>query len=277
MNLEQALEKISTLEETLKIYTGYFLMLIFILLAIGIILFALMMIESRNKDKKLKSSDEYLKYIIDAQEKERNRLSRELHDTVAQNMRYVSLLAGRLQKSDLQQEILIKQAGCIYEIRSLCYNLAPPDIKNGNFITAVKDLISKFNSETNLEARLTVVDDQDTQTAVLNFSSSELAKQTNLYRIIQEALQNIEKHAEASEVTVLIRGNENSLKIIITDDGKGIARPLLERINSETVSQPLKNHYGIQNIKERVRLLGGKLKYTSDESCGTEIKIEIEL
>ena len=117
----------------------------------------------------------------------------------------------------------------------------------------------------------------------VDFSVWSAENKLHIYRIIQEALQNIQKHAHASEVTVLFRDchsenapNKNAhLKIIITDDGIGMSNKLVNEINNGSFKSAQNLHFGIRNIIERVQLLGGKIKYSSEENCGTQIKVEI--
>jgi two-component system NarL family sensor kinase len=100
-------------------------------------------------------------------------------------------------------------------------------------------------------------------------------------QIISELLTNIEKHSGASEVTVLIRnpsGNDkitDGLVIYISDNGKGIEENLLKEMNSKKISGIKNRHYGIQNIKLRLKKTGGSIKYISDPGEGTEVEIII--
>ena len=96
----------------------------------------------------------------------------------------------------------------------------------------------------------------------------------NIYRIVQEAFQNIKKHAGANEVTVLFKQDE-SLKIIITDDGCGMDEQFVNQINNGLFENSKAFHFGIRNIFERVQLLGGTVIYRSEPDCGTQITVEI--
>ena len=104
----------------------------------------------------------------------------------------------------------------------------------------------------------------------------------HLLKIITELLTNIEKHSDASEVTVLIRSpSENDiidkgLVIYISDDGKGIDEKLLKKMNSKKMSGIKNRHYGIQNIKLSLKKIGGSIKYISDPGEGTEVEIQIK-
>lgn len=267
MTLEQALEKIRLLEETQKVFINYFLLVIGVLVIFGALVFILMLIEAKNKDKKLKSNEEYLKYIIEAQERERNRLSRELHDTIAQDLRYVSILVSKIENNELKTEILDRQTDCIKKTRNLCSNLALPEINSTKFEVLLQTLVQKFIEENEIECRLTILDDVD-----FNFLGEE--KKINLYRVVQELLQNISKHAEATEVTVFFRKFDGGhFKLIITDDGKGISPEMLLKLNDEKSVAIVKNHFGVRNVKERVSFIGGKIQWRSEEGFGTEVEV----
>ena len=97
---------------------------------------------------------------------------------------------------------------------------------------------------------------------------------------MQEALNNVAKHANAEEVTLLLRNSESndSLCIFITDDGCGMDEDFIKNINRDFCkinSKDGKMHYGIRNIKERVQQLGGKVTFTSYPESGTEVAVTI--
>lgn len=249
-----------------------------LLLAVIIILLSIVTIFSLAKDSRitgldLKASKNYLEHVLSAQETERNRISRELHDTVAQDMRYVINLLSKLPDSESKKEIQNNLKQCIGLIRTICYKLTPPDLEDGNLATSLSDMCQKFMSVSKIETRLTITEDVD-------FSSFHTANLLNIYRIVQEALSNIGRHSQATEATILFRTSFNQemekyLIIIISDDGKGISKSLLTKINGKRAAQSIRDHFGVHNIKERVTMLDGTIKYKSFPDCGTEIKIEI--
>lgn len=224
--------EILSLKRTNYQYVQFFTLLILCCIFIVAFLIYFNNKELRNTKKQLDDSKKYLKYIIRTQEDERARISRELHDTVAQDMRYVGLLAGKLPDNNIANEVQQRQSECINQIRNLCYNFAPPDIKTGNMKEALQTLISEFMNKNELDLRLTVLDNVDFSV----FTTDELL---HFYRIVQEAVTNIQKHANASEATILFRYdkiNGNGIyKLLITDDGIGINPELLDEINNTNV------------------------------------------
>lgn len=250
----------------------YFLILVPVFLAISVII---VFLSYKDKKRQRNNLNELLAQTIKAHEEERAKISRELHDTLAQDMRYVNLLANEISKDDLKAEIKQHQTDCINQLRDICSSYAVPNLVATGIIPSLQKLIMDFKTHSNCECKLTVLDDVD-------FSVYNNDQLLNIYRIIQEALQNIIKHANASEASILIRRNTDpkSLrlhKLIITDDGSGIDSELLEIINSTygIIEKNDGKHFGIKGIKERVEMLEGTIKIDSVVNEGTELLIEM--
>lgn len=160
----------------------------------------------KNKNTSLKETHQklyvfflYFTLTILIQEAERKRISRELHDSVAQNLRYVSLLAENISDKDTAAKIIETQNQNIENIRNLCYNLTPPSITKDNLLSLVNVFAQKIFGES-FQFRLIAENDVD-------FSCLNADELLNIYRIVQEALQNIKNHAGAKEVTVFFKRN----------------------------------------------------------------------
>ena len=247
------------LEEIIQRYTTYFIffdIVFFVLLLAGVIL----LIHFAKSKKKLKESNEYLIFTIQGQEEERGRIARELHDTVAQNLRYCKSLCEKPEAAENLPQIAGHISKSLAEVRSISYNLAPPDITKNDFLLCIKNLCEEFTENYNTTLRLSILENTDTSF----LSKNEIL---NLYRIVQEALTNIAKHAEADEIVILIRnanGNEEKgLYIFISDDGKGFDT---EKIDKE-------KHFGLRGMKKRADLIRAELFVTSEKDYGTQIKI----
>ncbi len=215
-----------------------------------------------------------LLYIRKYREKEKRHLAMELHDSVAQQMYYVSMLAEKIKDEDLAQEIKTNQSECIENIRNICFTLSSEEMNKISFVEELKSTIERFQNRTKINSKLVITPDAD-------FDFLKKTDFQNLLQIISELLTNIEKHSGASEVTVLIRnpsGNDkiaDGLVIYISDNGKGIEENLLKEMNSKKISGIKNRHYGIQNIKLRLKKTGGSIKYISDPGEGTEVEIII--
>ena len=261
------------LEQSQKKFFDYFLWLFGTIVCGAAILLTLNIRQNKRKDKMLLNSEEFLRYSIEGQEAERKRISQELHDSVAQDMRYVLLLAENLSDKNAAKKIIAAQNQNIDAIRKLCYNLTPPSITGNDLIPALSLLGKKiFDSEkSGFDFRVVCEPSVD-------FSKWKAAQLMNIYRVVQEALQNIQKHANAKEATVFFKAEvngEKSLKIIITDDGVGMDPSIAEQINSGVFETAQNMRFGLRNIYERVKFLGGTVACYSSEVAGTRIVAEI--
>ena len=147
----------------------------------------------------------------------------------------------------------------------MSYNLAPPDVIRNDITANVMNLSQNFKEHSDVDFRLTMPEKIDTE-----FLSEE--ENLNLYRIVQESLANIYKHADASEVTVLLR-NENEgeapgLYIFISDDGKGFDVNEIEKTRGSDG-----NHLGLIGMRERADFIGAKLEIDSHPDEGTQITV----
>jgi len=192
-----------------------------------------------------------------AQDEERARISRELHDTVIQDMRCVLL---EPEKAELKMSELMKRT------RDICNDLIPPDFRFSELPDALRQLCLNFGKRTGIDCRAEI--DENLK---LDFLSME--KRLQVYRIIQEALTNIEKHAQAKEVIVTMRQGNEIIYIGIDDDGKGFISPLDD--SGQIITSMNKSHIGIISMKERTAILGGRLKIVSEIGEGTLVCLEI--
>ena len=267
MNVENAEQEIEKLQNIIQQYTTFFIIfdIVFFITIILIIIFAIQVLKSR---RKLRSSNRYLRFTIKGQEEERARIARELHDTVAQDLRYCRNLSEKID--DKNDPMLGKKLSNMLEkslsyVRSMSYNLAPPDVIRNDIAANVMNLAQNFKELADVEIRFTMPEKLDT-----DFLSEE--ENLNLYRIIQESLMNIRKHAEASEVTVLLRnanGDEpEGLYIFISDDGKGFDVDKYSESRGADGS-----HFGIVGMKERSDFIRAKLDIDSYPGEGTQISI----
>ncbi len=256
-------QEIAELESIIHDYTVFFIIidvLFFVLL-----FFAVVFIIKFLKDKKnLHASNEYILYTIRGQEEERSRIARELHDTVAQDLRYCKSLSEKKNAGELLPQISSILGATIQQVRAMSYNLAPPDITQNDLAANLMSLCADAAEKSGIEFRFTLIDGTDT-----SFLTAD--EGLNLYRIVQEALTNILKHAEASEATVMVRNEsgseEKGLYIFITDDGKGFDPK--KNIHFETGQK----HFGLSGMERRAALIGAKININSAIGDGTQISI----
>jgi len=219
--------------------------------------------------------------ILLAQENERGRLYRELHDTVAQDLRYLSLEMSKIGKTEeitlrekLCAEAAALQATLIGRVRGICNNLVPPDFSFQGLPDALRRLCLDFGKRTGLDCRINIA--ENVKPSFLNEE-----KQLQVFRIVQEALTNVEKHARAKEAIVILRSDaEGGLYLSISDDGLGFTpahrKGSLYQILDGSLDKPGGGmHLGIRGMRERATLLGGHLTINSEGGEGTLIHLHL--
>jgi PAS domain S-box-containing protein len=191
--------------------------------------------------------------LLQAQDEERRRLARELHDSTAQllaalgmNLAVLAQRAGSLapdQRRLLADCESLAQRGST-ELRTLSYLLHPPALDSLGLVRAIEDYAHGFAQRSGLDVQLDLPEDL----ARLP-EGVELA----LFRVLQESLGNVHRHAAASRVWIRLAHDANEVAIEVRDDGRGISATLLSAAPKGQVG------VGIAGMRERVRLLGGRL------------------
>lgn len=210
--------------------------------------------------KKLKRH-KLIKATIEAQEKERSMIGRELHDNVNQVLTTVKLYNELCFYDETPSKDLLKRSiqqinYCIEEIRGLSKRLAVPKSNEMGLKDLIRDLVDTINmtKKTNIEFRSHGIDRD---------YSHEL--QTTIYRIVQEQLTNVIKYAHASSVQVTIGGSNYDIAVQVEDDGIGF--DLKEK----------KKGNGITNMISRASVLGGTLKFETSPGNGCIMTAEFPL
>ena len=209
------------------------------------------------KEKQLKLHER----IISIQEEERKNISSELHDDLGQNLLVVKnklLLAERDKKFDQVYESMDILDDTIQDISNISHYLHPTELDELGLSRAVEAMSSRIKSSTDL-------------TININLESTDgfFAKEDyiNLFRIFQEAINNIIKHSKATRVDLRSVKTNNKLKIIISDNGIGF------KVNEQSGKDD-RPRFGISGMKERVHILKGKFKIKSQAGKGTEVILE---
>ncbi len=218
--------------------------------------FNLMTKELKHKNKELESERiKSLRSLIDGQEIERQRLSRELHDSLGQLLIALKL---KYEASTDREELGELFDKTIEETRRISNNLMPSALEEFGLATAIRNVCNDISENTNIQVELTTKG---------NLKTLDLETKIYLFRIIQEALTNILKHAQASKLSLLISQSTKNIKLSISDNGIGY----------NPQENPKKNSNGINNIKDRVSLLQGTIEIVSHKNKGTHIHIHIPI
>jgi signal transduction histidine kinase len=187
---------------------------------------------------------EFLWIFMQGQETERKRIALDLHDSALQDLRRIDGAAAISEK-----------------IRSLCMELLPPDFDTLSFSDSIKVLCEAFKKRTGIACTLNI-------DAPLITSPLDSAMLLHCYRMVEEALNNVEKHARTRTAIVVARNTERDglphLLICVSDDGPGLG---LE-------TRP---GFGMRSMRERANALGALLDFKSESGAGLMVRIEIPL
>jgi len=200
--------------------------------------------------------------LIQAQEQERKRIARELHDDFNQRLAALSVELESMERAPIAPpEPVARQLGTIRvqvgqlsdDLHDLAYRLHPSLLDHVGLEVAMRDHVAEFTKRTGLPVMFTARE-------VPGTLSPEIA--TNLFRVMQESLQNVSKHAQATDVTVRLSGSSKGIGVSVRDNGKGFD---LESKDARV------NGLGLVSMQERARGLGGFLRIHSLPRNGTKV------
>jgi signal transduction histidine kinase len=205
-----------------------------------------------------------LRNVVSAQELERERLARELHDETGQAL--TSILLGLKELEDAGSAADVSSATArlrelvvttLQDVRRLAVELRPKALDDFGLVPALERLVETFQEQTGIEV---IMEPQLGQERL----PSEI--ETALYRIIQEALTNVVKHAQASRVSIVLSRRGSSVSAVFEDDGRGFA-----------VGETREDGLGLLGMKERLSLLDGRLQIESSSDGGTTLVAEVPI
>jgi signal transduction histidine kinase len=205
-----------------------------------------------------------LRRVVAAQELERRRLSRELHDETGQTLtsillglRAIEEAPGSEEASAELERLRALVTDALHDVRRLAVELRPKALDDFGLVPALKRLGAGFNEQTGIRVEVE---------SSLGEERLPSEVETALYRIVQESLTNVVKHARASSVSILVTRKNGSVIAVIEDDGRGF-EPGSSRDEG----------LGLIGMEERVALLNGRLQIESSEGSGTTIVAEVPL
>ena len=205
------------------------------------------------------------KAVINTQEQERQQIGMELHDNVNQILSVSLLYLGMIKENSAnghnvddtisKSELYIKDA--INEIRRLSHELAPVSLKDISLHEAFEILISSINENKKFSINLHI--------APMDKNQIPGDLKINMYRILQEQMNNIVKYSEATEVTISLTADEDFFRLLIADNGKGFE----PKVKSRGI--------GLENMRRRAKLFSGEFKLNTSPGNGCEVIVEIPL
>jgi PAS domain S-box-containing protein len=210
----------------------------------------------------------YLSQVLQAQEEERKRLARELHDDTSQQILLlthgIDNIASQSDNSlsgELRNELdeLYELSKQIYQgVKRYAQALRPGILDDLGLVPAIKWLAQEVNNLTGIEVQVKI-------DAILSLAPET---QLVLFRIVQEALNNVQRHSGASEASITVDCQETAIRVTITDNGKGFNLP---QQLSDFASQ---GKLGLTGMVERIRLVGGGIEVSSQIGKGTKIIVK---
>jgi signal transduction histidine kinase len=214
-------------------------------------------------------SEQLHEQIVQSREAERKRVARELHDQIIQalvGLNYQLAEIGTKSCTDMPSHLIDLQTNVrqmLSEVRQICSNLRPPAFDTLGLVPAIHSRLFDLERQTDLEVVFELDGDEQ----------QELPEYLSLcvYRVMQEALVNVQKHAFARKITIKLSICPDELCLIVQDDGKGFQVP-------QQLGQLMKaHHFGLVGLRERLESVKGVLTVTSIPGKGTQIFARVPL
>jgi signal transduction histidine kinase len=203
-------------------------------------------------------------HLLRVQEEERKRISRELHDETGQALMVIRLYLGMMETGATARNVRgkIRETVEVVDrtiegIRRIIGKLSPLVLQELGLVAAIRKEAKDFARNTGVKARVLIAED------VGRLAS---AAEQAIYRVVQEALHNVAKHAQAKNVTVQVERADQLVQVIVEDDGVGM---------QSRSSNSRDNSFGLAGIKERIAMLGGTSRVISTKGEGTRIEISV--
>jgi PAS domain S-box-containing protein len=230
--------------------------------------------ERKFKEKALRESEQQLRFLssqlLIVQENERGRISKELHDEVGQALMIlkfqISSIEARLSKNQkvLRNEcdgLLTYLDNTIENVRRLSWDLRPSAFEQFGLATAIRNLLENFSKHYHIQWEPSQVDRIDNLFPPVS--------QINIYRIFQESLTNISRHAQATDILINIDKQDGYVTCVIQDNGRGF--------DPQAVADSEKGQSGIglATMYQRTRIVGGRLEIKSSPEAGTQLTLTI--
>jgi signal transduction histidine kinase len=206
--------------------------------------------------------------VMMEREAERKALARELHDQIIQDLLSYNYrleeTESRINGEEQRQEIAQIRNGIrqvVGSLRQVCSDLRPPTIDNHGLSAAIRSLVSQWTKQTGIPVELDIDQELGRLPEPIEIS---------VFRIVQEGLRNVQKHAGATQVSLsLQRTPKASLRVWLTDDGQGLEAPV------DLAALAEESHFGLVGISERVSLMNGTIDFNTSPEGGLELAIEI--
>lgn len=250
--------EVTEMEEALVLFLGGLVMLLVILsvafYALTISRKRVLRVERERAEYEISKKSQLLRSSIDGAEAERKKIAEELHDQINAQLTVARMAMAGAEKTESVVGALESLDQTIQDIRSISRELMPPVLERFGLLDALDSLFDGVESKAKIHIEFDAPEDWDT---------SNLKRDLALYRIVQEFIQNTLKYAQASEIQVTVERTEDTIRLLLKDDGVGMD------LNRREAG------LGTRNISSRVDYLSGTLFWRSAPSEGVTLDIEI--
>lgn len=231
------------------------LLYIAVIAAISVIGITLLLIKQRQARKEQKLQEQFSRHLLQTQEEERTKISRDLHDSLGQQL----ILLKQTSQKEAQEAMTVQIENALTEMRSITRQLHPVLLKQLGLKATLEDLINRIDEQSQIffTHKIEAID------GLLTYE-----EELNLYRFFQESLNNILKHSRATEVDILVSKQDKNISISIEDNGVGFV--VKEKINNT-------QHLGLKTMEERIKILSGIFTIRSVPNEYTLLKANVPL
>lgn len=231
------------------------------------------MLSERTRDLGISQSnlEDLSQRLIKAQETERERIAREIHDDLGQSLVTSKILIQSIDSEINSNNPALKKSfktvieyhdTIIDKIHNISSALRPSTLREFGLTKAIKLMVNEFNQSKDVRVKCNCCELEN-----LEFQGEKI----NLYRIIQEALTNMVKHAQASETQITMKKKDKRLQVTIEDNGRGISLTKKEKLGRNL------GGIGLSTMEERAMILGGELKVINNDGQGTTVALDIPI
>lgn len=246
-----------------------------VMLSLGIFVVVMVVLQQKQvvqyklklKDKDLQIQKERLVAVLQGQETERKRIAEDLHDEVGAqlsvlklNLNHLQQLAGNGEKERIKETKEFTDT-IIQQLRFISQSLHPTTLENLGLSHALDSFCSLMNK--NKQIAISFKTDATTYPV-------DREKALNVYRVVQELMNNVLKHAEAQHVFITYQSTPSLLTIRVEDDGNGKLVDKYEESRKKT------GHLGLKNIESRLNIIGGNITFVKNSPAGTVAEIRVE-
>lgn len=215
------------------------------------------------QEERLKHQEQLLFSTIEAQEKERQRIAKDLHDEIGSKLNVINLGLYRIKKLGKENQILLEAVEEIFSVindtigttRRISHDLLPPTLEKFGLKEALMELCESFKHMCTLNISFSIKQN--------DFRETEKNVELNIFRVVQELINNSLKHGKPTNIGIDLWMNKNVIKLNYQDDGVGFDKSI----------ESFKTGLGMQNIESRLRMIQGN--YVFESAPGKGVKAEI--